>query len=120
MTLLSGSAVYRSNALMNANPFALGMAFFIFALFNAIFVGGFFKTAYKFSRPFVAYIVVSFICVGLGEALHHFPGLEALNAFGTDFLPLQLSLLAAGILAYALITWLSFKGACRSFEKIDL
>lgn len=120
MTLLSGSAVYRSNALMNANPFALGMAFLIFALFNAIFVGGFFKTAYKFSRPFVAYIVVSFICVGLGEALHHFPGLEALNAFGTDFLPLQLALLALGILAYALITWLSFRRACRSFEKIDL
>ena len=56
MTILSGSAVYRSNALMNANPFALGMAFLIFALFNAIFVGGFFKTAYKFSRPFVAYM----------------------------------------------------------------
>ena len=70
--------------------------------------------------PFVAYIVVSFICVGLGEALHHFPGLEALNAFGTDFLPLQLALLALGILAYALITWLSFRRACRSFEKIDL
>ena len=51
------------------------MAFLIFALFNAIFVGGFFRTAYKFSRPFVAYIVVSFICVGLGEALHHFPRL---------------------------------------------
>ena len=37
MTLLSGSAVYRSIALMNANPFALGMAFFIFALFNEEF-----------------------------------------------------------------------------------
>ena len=58
--------------------------------------------------------------ISLGEALHHFPGLEALNAFGTDFLPLQLALLALGILAYALITWLSFRRACRSFEKIDL
>lgn len=120
MTVLSISAVYRSNALMNANSFALGMAFFIFALFNAIFIGGFFRTAYKFSRPFVAYIVASFVCIFLGEALHHFPGLEALNAFGTDFLPQQLTLLAAGIIAYTLITWLSFKSACRSFEKIDL
>ena len=61
MTLLSGSAVYRANALMNANPFALGMAFFIFALFNAIFVGGFFRTAYKFSRPFIAYRCVIYM-----------------------------------------------------------
>lgn len=34
MTVLSQSAVYRSNALMNANFFALGMACVIFGLFN--------------------------------------------------------------------------------------
>ena len=52
MTLLSDSPVYRVNALMNANPFALGMALVIFGLFNWIFVGGFFKTAWKQGRRF--------------------------------------------------------------------
>ena len=61
MTVLADNAVFRSNALMNANLFALGGAFLLFGLFNWIFVGGFFKTAYKLGRPFVTYIVVAFI-----------------------------------------------------------
>ena len=38
MTLLSDSAIYRQNALMNANPFFLGMALLIFGMFNLIFL----------------------------------------------------------------------------------
>ena len=44
MFVFSDSEVYAQNALMNANCFALGMAFVIFGLFNLIFGGGFFKT----------------------------------------------------------------------------
>lgn len=120
MTVLSESAVYRSNALMNANPFALGTAFFLFGLFNLIFVGGFFKTAYRFARPFVTYIVAAFLTVGAAEALHHFPGLEALNAFGTEHIALQGILLLAGAALFLLMTLLSCRRACRDFEKIDL
>ena len=58
MTVLSESQTYRENPLMNANLFFLGMVLLIFGLFNCIFVGGFFKTAYKFSKPFVTYIIV--------------------------------------------------------------
>ena len=72
MTVLSDSEVYRKNALMNANPFYLGVALLIFGMFNFIFIGGFFKTAYKFSKPFVIYIVVAFLMVGVAEALHYF------------------------------------------------
>lgn len=120
MTFLSESVIYRANALMNANFFALGLAFFIFGLFNAVFVGGFFKTAYKFARPFVAYIILAFITVGIGEALHYFPGLQVLNAFGTEHLSLQLLLLAFGILAFLLLTYVSYRKSCRRFEEIDL
>ena len=120
MTVLAESAVYRSNALMNANPFALGVAFFLFGLFNLIFVGGFFKTAYRFARPFVTYIVAAFLTVGAAEALHHFPGLEALNAFGTEHIALQGILLLAGAALFLLMTLLSCRRACRDFEKIDL
>ena len=120
MTALSDSAVYRANALMNANPFALGMAFLLFGLFNRIFVGGFFKTGYKLGRPFVIYIVVCFLTIFAAEALHHVPGLASLNAFGTDHAGLQLLLLMAGMVAFALITLLSCKKACSDFEFIDL
>lgn len=120
MTFLSESVIYKANALMNANFFALGLAFFIFGLFNAVFVGGFFKTAYKFARPFVAYIILAFTTVGIGEALHYFPGLQVLNAFGTEHLSLQLLLLAFGILAFLLLTYVSYRKSCRRFEEIDL
>ena len=120
MTVLADAVVYRANAMMNANLFALGMAFVIFGLFNAIFVGGFFKTAYKIGPPFVTYIIVCFVVIGISEALHHFPGLEKVNAFGTEALSLQVLLLLAGMIAYILITWFSYKKACSNFEKIDL
>jgi len=120
MTVFSQSDVYQNNALMNANFFALGMACVIFGLFNWIFVCGFFKTAYKFARPFVTFIIICFLVIILAEALHHVPGLEKLNAFGTDDIVIQLIMLAAGILIFLLITVLSCKRACRQFEKIDL
>lgn len=120
MTALADSPVYRQNVLMNANPFFLGMALLIFGLFNALFVGGFFRTSYQLGKPFITYIVVGFLTIGLAEALHHSPGLGALNAFGVDHLILQLSLLAAGALLFALLTALSYKKACADFERTDL
>lgn len=120
MTALADAAVYRRNALMNANPFFLGMALLIFGLFNAIFLGGFFKTAYKLGKYFVIYIAVSFATIGVAEALHHVPGLGALNAFGFDHIGLQLSLLLAGAALYLALTLLSYRRACADFEKIDL
>ena len=120
MTVFVNADVYRNNALMNANLFALGLAFIIFALLNLIFVGGFFKTAYKFGKPFVTYTIITFIVVGIGEALHYFPGLQILNSFGADNLMIQLILLMTGILLYVIITYLSYRKACSRFEKIDL
>lgn len=120
MTVLAQAAVYRSNALMNANFFALGMALVIFGLFNAVFVGGFFKTAYQFARPFVVYIVAAFLAILVAEALHYVPGLERVNAFGTENLGLQLLLLAFGFVLYLALTLLSCRKACERFERIDL
>ena len=120
MTALADSPVYRQNALMNANPFFLGMALLIFGMFNAIFIGGFFKTAYNFGKPFVSYIIVCFLTICAAEALHHVPGLQALNAFDFDHFALQMLLLLGGALLYAALTWLSYKKACENFEKIDL
>ena len=120
MTVFSESDVYRSNALMNANPFALGMACVSFGLFHALFIGGFFKTAYKFGRPFVSFIFAAFLVTFIAEALHHMPGLGVLNAFGTDHIALQFVLLAASIAAFVLFTLLSYRKARENFERIDL
>ena len=120
MTVLSGAAPYRTNALMTANPFALGMALVIFGLFNLIFVGGFYRTAYKLGKPFVTYCVAAFLTIGAAEALHHVGPLSDLNAFGTERAGLQALLLIAGAVVFALLTSLSCAKACRDFERIDL
>ena len=120
MTVLTDAAVYRQNAMMNANPFFLGMALVVFGLFNVIFVGGFFRTAYAIGKPFVIYIIIGFLTITVAEALHHIPGLEAVNAFGFDHIVLQLLLFAGGAVLYALMTLLSYNKACANFEKIDL
>jgi len=120
MTVLSEAGVYRQNVLMNANPFALGLVLLLFGLFNLFFIGGFFRTAYKFAGPFVSYLIVAFLVILAGEAAHHIPGLEPVNAFGMEHLILQLVLLAAGMVCYGVLTLLSCRISCRSFEKIDL
>ncbi len=120
MTVLADAPAYRNNALMNANPFALGMALLLFGLFNLVFVAGFFKTSYKFAKPFVAFIGITFFAITLAEAAHHIPGLEPINAFGFDHLPLQLGLLAAGVMCYIGLTARALKSAADSFEKTDL
>ena len=120
MTVMSEAEVYRHNALMNANLFALGMALFIFGLFNLIFIGGFFRTAHKFTKPFVTYIIAVFLVIGAGETAHHFPGFESVNAFGFEHISLQFVLFAAGAACYAMLTLISFENSCKNFEKIDL
>ena len=120
MTVLRDALVYRHNALMNANLFYLAMVLLIFGLFNAIFVGGYFKTGYGLGKPFIIYSIVAFLVVGFGEALHHFPGLGDLNAFGFEHIKLQLMLLAAGILCFIMLTFLSLRKSCINFEKTDL
>ena len=120
MAVFADAAVYRQNALMNANLFALGAALLLFGMFNLIFLGGFFKTAYNLGKPFITYIIVCFILIFAFEALHHIPGLGMLNAFGTDSIGLQGVTLVCGFFAYVVLTYLSYRSACRNFERIDL
>ncbi|MBR3356551.1 MAG: ABC-2 transporter permease [Solobacterium sp.] len=120
MTVLADAPVYRANALMNANLFALGAALVIFGLFNLIFVGGFFRTARKIGRPFIAYIVIAFLTLSAAEAMHHIRGLENLNAFGTEHFGLQLIMLCAGLAVFSLLTLISCWKACYDFERVDL
>ncbi|MBR7072551.1 MAG: ABC-2 transporter permease [Eubacterium sp.] len=120
MTLLADVSAYKNNALMNANLVYLGYVLLILGLFNLIFIGGFFKTAYKFAKPFVTFIVAAFLVIGAGEVLFHFPKLSALNAFGFEHIALQLCALLFGAAVFALFTSLSMRKAINSFEKIDL
>ena len=56
----------------------LGWLLILFALFNSVFLGGFFRTAYGLGKPFILYSIAGFAVICLAEALHHFPGMAAM------------------------------------------
>lgn len=118
MTTLRDSPVYTGNFMMNANLVYLGYVLVIFALFDLFFVGPFYRTAYKFGKPFILFLIVSFLFVSLGETMHHLPGLAFLNT--CENLPVQLCILLVCLAFYILSAVLSCKRACRSFELLDL
>lgn len=120
MTALRDAQVYRTNPLMNANPAFLAYLLVIMLLFNLIFLGGFYRTAYYYGKPFVLFCVAAFAVVGLGETLHHIPGLTWLNDCEGVGVGRQLALLAAAVLIYAAGTLLSMKRSEERFEKLDL
>ncbi len=111
---------YGGSPLLAANFTYLSFALLIFLCFNVVFLGGFFKTAYNFGKPFVFFTVAAFVLIGVAEALHHFPGLEFLSAAEGPGLLWQLPILAAAILDFALGTLLSCRRAERRFEALDL
>jgi hypothetical protein len=118
MTVLAAAPVYLGNAMMNANPAFLGWFLLLCAAFNLCFLGGFFRTAYKIGVPFLTFGVVTLFLVFIAEALHHFPGLEGLNA--TTFRTVQLVPLLAGAVLYPVVTLAAARRAVRRFDRLDL
>ena len=97
----------------------LGWLLILFALFNSVFLGGFFRTAYGLGKPFILYSIAGFAVICLAEALHHFPGMAAMNS-QTEGFGMQLIVLAAGVLCFVGMTALSCRKAQKNFERIDL
>lgn len=119
MKILGTAVPYATNQLMNANMAYLGYTMIVFAVFNSIFLAGFFKTTYKIGKPFFIFCVVSFIIIIMGEILHHIPDLESLNNPSNLSMP-QVFIFAIGVVVFMLCTWLSYQKAVKDFEGIDL
>jgi hypothetical protein len=120
MTVLERAQAYADNPLMNATPVYLAFVLLVFALFNTVFLAWHFRTAWKIGVAFIAFCAVSFILIGAAEALHHIPGLSFLNETGKEALPLQLAVLGAAALIYAVSTAVSCRASEKRFMKIDL
>ena len=120
MTFMADSKTYLVNPLMNANLVYLGAYLIIMALFQLIFVIGFFKTSYYFGKPFVVFIVAAFLVIGVMETLHHIPGLEILNTCGWTDMGVQTAALLIGVVVYVLSTWIAMRKSIKYFEEIDL
>lgn len=119
MTIFSCVEVYENNVLMAANFIYLAFVLFIFACFNMVFLGGFFKTAYGIGKPFILFVVTNFMIITAAEAFHHMPGLEWMNVLNFSFLARQIFVLIGAICIYVILTVISYKKSCVRFQKID-
>ena len=120
MLLLENAKVYTSNALMCANLAFLGFALLIFGLFNFVFISGFFKTAFYFGKPFIAYGIITLFIIAFAETLHHLPGMACVNSFGFENILPQGAIFGCGALAFIALTYFGLKISVSRFEKIDL
>ena len=120
MTLMTDAHPYITNPMMNANQAYLAYMLLVFALFNWIFLCGFFKTAYKFGLPFILFIIFSFLLITVAEALHFIPELAYLNATDTIRDINLWIMLVAAFAVYAIGTSISCKVAMKRFERVDM
>jgi hypothetical protein len=120
MTALKTALPYATNPLAAANPVFLAFTLLIYTAFNVLFLRGFFKTAYYYGKPFVAFIIVTMLIVAVFESLHHLPGLAWLNDISGSAIGGQLVILAAAAAVYLLGTLLSLKASQRSFQNLDI
>ncbi len=120
MTAFSDTVIYVNNALMAANFVYLAFVLLIFAGFNVIFLGGFFKTAYGIGKPFLKFIVVNFTIILAAEALHYMPGFEWMNALDFRFMTTQVISLVGAFVLYVGLTAVSCRKSCQRFQRIDL
>ncbi len=120
ITFLADADPYVTNPLLPANLTFLACFLILFALFNIVFLPGFFKTTYRIGKPFFIYCAISMLVVGLFETLPHLPGLTWLDAIGGSDLVLQLIPFAASVLFFCLGTYLSMRWSKGRFDQIDL
>ena len=102
----------------NVALFAAG--FLLFALFNAIFLCSFYKTAYKVGISYLKAVIPMALGMMLCEALVHFPGMAWLDAVDRANQMKQLPILIVAIMVYAVGLLLTYRCAAKRYEKVDL
>jgi hypothetical protein len=78
----------------------------------------FYKTAYKIGLPVLAAVSAAVLFAGAAEVTA--AAVPALNGVSGAALVRQLPVLAAGLAAFALLSWLAYRISARRFERVDL
>lgn len=98
-----------------------GLALIMLGGFNIIFIPEFYRTARKLFRPTLFSAIFIFTYIAAAEtAAQYYPSpvSEFLDRAGifSEHLPI----LAAGIIIYAVLTFLAYKISAKRFERVDL
>lgn len=107
---------------IEANMAFFGLVLIMYALFNAIYLPNFYKTAVKVGIPLVfASIAVTIYVVAAELAVQMIPFLKThLDTTDPAMAIFQFPILIAGMLIFALSLWLTYRKSAANFEKVDL
>lgn len=119
MTVLCNDARFGDRVLMPPNPAFLGFVLLMFALFNALFVNGFFRRAQAVAKPFLMFLPAGLLLIVAEEMLPRLPGLAVLRERGVLPLILQCLVLAGGAGVYGLLTRKTLKQCVTAFERME-
>ena len=113
--------LHGNSAGMNTNFAFFGVTFLSYAIFNLIFLPGFYKTAYKVISMLWA-IITAVVCgAAINVVIMLIPVLRTnLNGLGATHFASQFSVLIAGIVFFILLTFLAYRMSANRFEKVDL
>jgi hypothetical protein len=107
---------------IEANVAFFGLVLLMYALFNAIYLPMFYRTAYKVGIPLcVAGFAMTLYVVAAEVLVQYVPALKAsLDTSDPSSMLAQLPILVAGIVIYALSFWLTYRKSAALFDKVDL
>lgn len=120
-------AILRDAMNMANNPVGLdatiawyGFGFFLYAVFDLLFLTAFYKSGYKAGKAFIlAALPMVFLMVAI-EAAAYIPALVWMDSRQPEHLMMQLPILLIGIVSYGALVPFAYRISARRFEKVDL
>lgn len=99
-----------------------GLCFVMVAVFNIIFIPMYYKTAYKYGAAAVVSITAAQLFAGLAQwiGIRNSFVFDTFNGAGASNIPLQASILAAGIVIFAAFTIIAYRIAVKRFLQVEV
>jgi len=99
-----------------------GLCFVMLAIFNIIFFSMYYKTAYKYGAASFASITAAMLFAGGSEwlGIQNSVVFDLFKGSGAENIPLQISILIAGIALFATFTIIAYNISIKQFKKVEI
>ena len=97
-----------------------GMGLMLYAVFDLVFLTSFYKSGYRAGKAFLKASVPMTVLMIATEAMGHIPPLFWLDSTEPSHLVMQLPVLAAGLVCYAVLLVLACRISAKRFEQVNL
>ncbi|MCR8659753.1 ABC-2 transporter permease [Paenibacillus endoradicis] len=99
-----------------------GLCFVMLAIFNIIFFSMYYKTAYKYGAAAFTSIAAAILFAGGAEwlGIQNSVVFDLFKGSGAENIPLQISILLAGIALFATFTIIAYNISIKQFKKVEI